>query len=133
MSTANAPARSTGLRRVIWLTYWLALFVVMHVPLRGGSTPMFPGLDKVVHAVLYFLLVVLGARVVARRDGHRGAWPLPAWAVVYLLCAGLDEWLQRFVSRTPSWGDFAADAVGIVAGTGLAIALGRRGHGGVSR
>ncbi len=125
----NAPRRRLALWRVAWLAYWLALFVVMHVPLPPGPGSKLPWLDKIAHAGLYFLLAWLGARCVSFRGAADRVGTLLRWTAVYAAYAGLDEWLQRYVGRTPSYGDFAADMVGVIAATGLAIAAHRRNTG----
>ncbi len=124
----------------VWIGYWVSLFVVMHVPVEGGGPTLVPHGDKIIHFGLYYLLARLGGRhqLAARRRqraagfslrGHpRGLKPAAhclLWAVVYAAYAALDEWLQPFVGRTMSLGDWIADLIGISLAT-LTIALQRR-------
>ncbi len=106
----------------VWVGYWIALFVVTHVPDTGPGTMGFEHADKAVHVGMYYLLAWLGGRYlcygspggVTRPNAARTLW---VWAAVYCAFAGVDEWLQRFVSRTPSLGDWVADSTGIVGAT----------------
>ncbi|MEK6674508.1 MAG: VanZ family protein [Planctomycetota bacterium] len=99
--------------RRIWLLYWLGMFVATHIP-KGQSIGLPPGQwDKLVHAGMFFGLTVLGGRAIVIRKGTR---TILAWALIYAAYAVVDEWLQGWVHRTPSIGDWAADAVGIVLG-----------------
>ncbi|MFQ5495613.1 MAG: hypothetical protein ACE5EX_09565, partial [Phycisphaerae bacterium] len=61
-----APDPSSGRRRPaswwLWAAYWVLLFGATHVPVPGAGRPLLPHLDKLVHAVIYFLLTWLGGR-----------------------------------------------------------------------
>lgn len=101
----------------LWVGYWMALFVVMHVPVGGPAPVPINHFDKLVHCGLYFLLVWLGGWSLRSRGHYRSLRSLMMWAVVYVAYAALDEWLQSFVGRTMSLWDFLADMVGIVGAT----------------
>lgn len=116
MTPDDAPSVHASRRLRLWVGYWLGLFVIMHVPIGSqGSTTVIP-VDKVVHAVLYFTLVWLGGRYLLAKGGV-SMFTVIAWALVYAAYAALDEWLQTFVQRTMSLGDWVSDIAGIVAAT----------------
>ncbi len=122
--TAGPPRRS---RRALWLWlgYWAALFTATHTPVPPGL-PVARFTDKVAHFFLYLLLTVLAARWYALAEGPAPVQSAPlrsliAWASVFILYAAFDEWLQQFVGRSMSAGDFAADVVGVVAATAILV------------
>jgi len=85
----------------------------------------FPHADKVVHFGMFFLLAWFGGRRLRAATGLLAGGALAAWAVVYAGYAFLDEWLQPFVGRSMTLGDWLADAGGILAATTL-LAIGRQ-------
>lgn len=109
----------------LWTGYWFALFVVMHIPLRGVALRLAPYSDKIIHFVAYCLLAWLGGRhlLATRRSGSLAL--LFVWAAVYAAYATADEWLQMFVGRTMSFGDWLADLLGVAVAT-IVLALRRR-------
>ena len=119
---ARPPAYSRS--RWLWLGYWLALFVVMHIPIQPHGMPRVAHLDKVVHFVMYFVLAWLGGRYFLASGRVSNALIL-LWASACIAYAALDEWLQQFVGRETSLADWTADVVGVVA-AGVVIALTRR-------
>ena len=104
-------------RLALWIGYWVALFVVTHRPLGAGTGLLPPGADKVIHFALYFVLVILGGWNLRSAGRRSSLGTLIAWAGVYAAYAGIDEWLQQFVERTPSFWDWAADVAGVATGT----------------
>ena len=107
--------------RWLWIAYWCALFVVMHVPMGGTSPiPMRHG-DKLLHFVLYALLAWLGGRRIVLCDRSDARRALLRWAVIYAIYAALDEWLQSFVGRTASVGDWLCDVGGVAAVSAMLI------------
>ena len=101
----------------VWLGYWAALFVATHTPVPAGP-PMGRFTDKAIHFVLYLILALLagGWCLSAGRAASARAAPtrtLIAWAAVLTLYAAFDEWLQQFVGRSMSVGDFLADLAGV--------------------
>ncbi|MCY4660532.1 MAG: VanZ family protein [Acidobacteria bacterium] len=96
--------------------------------------PSLPGglPDVVAHAGVYAVLSMLVLRGVVLARGTGITVAAAAAAVILAIGYGVtDEWHQSFVAgRTAEVRDVAADAVGAVAGTGLAwacaIVLGRR-------
>lgn len=107
----------------MWAAYWVLLFGATHVPVPGAGRPLLPHLDKLVHAVIYFLLTWLGGRHLLARGTEIPTRSLLWWAAAYAVYAALDEWLQQFVSRTMSLGDWLADVAGIA---GATLMLARR-------
>jgi len=113
-------------RAAIWqialALYWLALFVMTHIPsemaeLPGAST------DKLVHVTAFALLALLLATA-----WHATVGPLAlhhmalAWCMLVLYGA-LDEWTQTFVDREGSFYDLLGDALGALIGLALFAAL----------
>jgi VanZ family protein len=103
------------------LLYWIALTIVMHMPLPPSLREPEPGLptDKTVHFVLYagfatILFLVLEQRArfrPATRPESRAARA----AAVFSFCAVhgyLEELTQPLSGRTYDLVDFAADCVG---------------------
>ena len=109
----------------LWLGYWLGLFIVMHVPVSGLRRLSFNNADKIIHLVLYFLLVWLGGRYFFVAGRAVSIAKLIGFAAIYGLYAAFEEWSQQFVGRTMSLGDWLTDAVGICLAT-LLLALQRR-------
>lgn len=105
----------------MWIAYWCALFVVMHIPMGGTSPiPMRHG-DKLIHFALYALLAWLGGRRIASSDRPDVRRALLRWAVIYAIYAALDEWLQSFVGRTASVVDWLCDVGGIASVTAILV------------
>jgi VanZ family protein len=75
------------------------------IPVRHG--------DKFIHFGLYALLVWLGGRRIVLCGQPDVRQALLRWAVIYAVYAVLDEWLQSFVGRTASVGDWLCDVGGI--------------------
>lgn len=102
--------------RRAWLrllpAYWIFLFCVMHFP-KARLPGVVPAEDKVAHLLAYGLLAFLLWKFAeALRRG-----PVDAgfrWRALLLLSAYavIDEYLQKFVGRSASVGDWLADVVG---------------------
>ena len=83
----------------------------LHATIRKGA-----------HVFEYLVLGVLLVRAL-RHEGLRGTALAATAVLIGVAYAALDETHQAFVpGRTPSTGDVAVDAMGLVAGVGLAIA-----------
>lgn len=94
-------------------TYWVYIFCGTHLPGPKIPTPV-PNEDKVIHFVMYALLAFLYWRF-----GETFRRPVAGWffwvgAALLILYGGIDEYLQGFVRRGPSWGDWIADAAGVL-------------------
>lgn len=86
-------------------------------------------LDKLAHAVEYFIFGLLAIRAFTGRSKAAGPGPAYAWAVLFSLLYGLsDEFHQRFVpGRSADPYDLMADAAGIFLALGFHyLLLGRR-------
>ena len=99
---------------VVWIAYWALLFTSTHIP-EPDLPDMPEHSDKVIHFCGYAMLTLLGA-FATTRSAVRPTRTLLRWSAIFLVYGVLDEWLQGFVNRTPSVGDFFADAAGILAG-----------------
>ena len=100
------------LRQALRPGFWIALLVVLILALspRPVDVPLVN--DKLLHAISFFVLAVLGI----------AAWGRKSWAVVALGLAGVGgaiELLQAtpFISRDAEFLDWVADL------TGIALAL----------
>ena len=100
-----------GLGRAVFGAVVAVSLVVLFAP-AGGVPSAPPGVDKVVHAVLFLTLAVTG-----RWAGFRPAVLLPA----LLAYAAGSEVLQGLetIGRTASVADWVADAAGVLAGLAL--------------
>ncbi len=97
--------------------------MVAATSIPGNQIPTLPvpGLDKVLHALLYGGLAFLLQRWLSGGLRRPPARPLLLAGIVCGVYAVLDELHQLAIpKRTFSFGDLAADAVGI--GIGLAVA-----------
>lgn len=117
MPSDEVLTRRQGRSRGLWIGYWVILFAVMHRPLPGGLGLPAPWLDKLIHVGVYFILAALGGWHQFRMGRGRRPGLLIGWVCVYGAYAALDEWLQQFVGRTASWGDWLADVAGVLAAT----------------
>ena len=96
--------------------YWPGIFVLTHISIPSWATESAIVInDKVVHYLMYLVLVLLWLAIVnpspMNKFSKHLAWTTFAVAVVY---AGFDEWSQKFVGRESSFYDFIADMGGIV-------------------
>lgn len=116
-----------------WLVVWgpaaaWAGVLFLLSELRGAPLqPSFPVNDKVVHLALYSVLgaCLWWATLVSRQPRWKGSG-VPYFVAIAagLLYGVFDELHQAFVpTRTPSVGDWAADAVGVVVGFAVASYL----------
>jgi len=120
-----SPRPRSNQRLWLWLGSWVGLFIITHVPVVGIRPLSVDHADKFFHFVLYSLLVCLGGRYLfsTRRAVARST--LWGYAGLYGVYAAFDEWLQQFVGRSMSLGDWLADVAGIVLAT-LWLTLRRR-------
>lgn len=99
-----------------------AHLLVLYLPGDDVPAPAFevPGLDKLVHVFAFGVPALLAVLLVRR------LWP----ALVLLVHAPVSEALQAALAqgRSGDPADVAADVVGVVLGTGLALVLARRGR-----
>ena len=115
----------------MWIGSWALLAVATHLP-PNKALEQIGRADWVVHFLAYLVVSGLGAYHL-RRSGRKSiVTALLAWAVIYFGYAAADEWLQRFVSRTPSYRDWLCDVAGVVVATGIALAWRHRPVAGLS-
>jgi VanZ family protein len=100
---------------------WAAIILVLtSIPVPATPFDGIGGADKVVHLALYAVLGALTARA-GWLTAHGWRSALFALGAV-LVFAALDEWHQTFVpGRSADALDWAADAIGAVAGTAIAV------------
>ena len=107
------PTRPAGRASRVFLALALAALAVqlLGVYLPGSALPnedLFPGVDKIMHALIFGIPTYLFGRLV-RRPGQ-----VALVGLVFLAHAALSEWLQQFVPyRDPDVFDFVADAAGV--------------------
>jgi len=99
------------------ILYWPGIFVLthIHISVPGWATSTIVINDKMVHYLMYLILVLFWWAVTnpnpASKFGRHIVW---ITFVVTLAYAGFDEWSQGFVGRESSFYDFLADVGGIV-------------------
>jgi VanZ family protein len=104
----------TWLRRIFWfgtIAYWIALFVLTHLPPQQAVHIPGTFTDKQVHAVAYLLLsLALGVTLTVSLPGRR--W-IPMFVVAAAMAYGaIDERTQLFVGRDCELNDWLADVTG---------------------
>jgi len=94
-----------ALLRVLGLAYWIALFVLTHLPPK--EVPKANVSDKLVHLVAYFILGIFLHTALSR---YRST----AIHVLWILMAygALDELTQPLVGRSCELADWCADVAG---------------------
>lgn len=101
---------------LLFVLYLATAFVLTHLP--GSAVPRvrwsdsIPGLDKIVHAGLYFFLAAFLANCLRfRLQSNRVVAGITMTVLVGY--AAFDEWSQQFSShRSPDYFDFLADMTG---------------------
>lgn len=96
-------------------------------PLPVNNGFFFPGMDKIVHFIMFFVLSIgvwfdYAKKIYPKRiNMHNFIW----CALLIVGFGGLIEILQGLMGlgRTASWGDFIADAIGAIIGIGLSSSL----------
>lgn len=98
---------------ILWLSIILVLSLIPGNKLPG--IPLFPHIDKVVHALMYFGLAVLLVRPLKRLPGSRPY----LWSVMICLVIGTAvEYSQAYltVNRSGSFYDELANVLGAIMG-----------------
>ena len=103
-----------------WLAVfaWMALTVILSTFPVDRIQPSVPDADKLGHAAVYCVLALLCARAWHRHGSSPAAAIERAMALV-LVFGALLEFVQGFVGRDPSMGDWLADGTGALVGVGL--------------
>ena len=101
-------------KKLIYLLviYWVLIFVGTHMPLDELPVEMEPGVDKIIHFLLYFPLAFLLAA--QRQIQTRAQW-VSALGIL-LAYAAFDEISQIPVNRSAEFLDWVLDSIGSVAG-----------------
>lgn len=98
------------------VAYWVACFVVTHLPPSNVPSSPFPHFDKVVHFSMFLGLALL---LLPQLRGHFA--DVKKTIAVGILCAmiyaAVDETTQTLVGRDAEWADWLADQSGFVVGT----------------
>jgi VanZ family protein len=113
MLSARSPSRA-------WLAVaaWMTLTVILSTFPVDEIQPSVPDADKLGHAAVYGVLALLCARAWHRHGSSQAAAIERAMALV-LAFGALMEFVQGFVGRDPSMGDWLADGVGALVGLGF--------------
>jgi VanZ family protein len=113
MLSARSPSRA-------WLAVaaWMTLTVILSTFPVDQIQPSVPDADKLGHAAVYGVLALLCARAWHRHGSSQAAAIERAMALV-LVFGALMEFVQGFVGRDPSMGDWLADGVGALVGLGF--------------
>ena len=81
----------------------------------GHFVEQYPVLDKVIHFVMYGVLALLANAALAGRRGWSVARAVATSSVIVLIASTAEEFSNVFtMHRTCSWGDLAANYLGIV-------------------
>ncbi len=105
-----SPAWAHWYRRVL-PAYWVFLFALTHLPRLQIAGP--EQSDTLAHFGAFGMLAFLYWRFAETLSRPRPVWFVWQAAVVLTLWAGVDEYLQQFVDRTPDLADWIADVAGI--------------------
>lgn len=98
---------------VAQLGFVVLLSVSAYLGVIPTSVPQVPHLDWVGHAIGIGGLAFFADGAMKRRPILHGHGSLAA--VLVLAAAGIEEYCQRFSPRrSSSWGDYAADVVGVI-------------------
>ncbi len=110
-------------RRVLIPLVWVGLLVpwtwALLIPIPGEVVERVGGdensflISKTLHCGVYAVLAIL---TLSLPIGLR--WRVALLGLI-IAHGGATEYLQQFVQRHSSWGDFARDTVGVLAGAGL--------------
>ena len=99
------------------LFYWMAIFILTHIPVPRMVLRSIRTSDKIMHFLAYFVLVFL--LWFAINPNKKVNWRKAAvwWILLLVVWYGVvDEWLQAYVGRCPDINDFYADFSGAMSG-----------------
>lgn len=126
-------------RLPLWTTTTVCSVAILYLtlvpkPLPENDLGLIPGLDKVVHGIMFMGLSLCIMLDMAERDRRRGDIYRPRYkrAVIVTLivtaCGGAIELCQSAmqIGRSGDWVDLLADAAGALTGAMVAIRLLRR-------
>ncbi len=120
-AAADQPPRARAWARAVWIAAWgwtLLLLVSLWMPEPPPPEFSLPWSDKLVHLGLF-----AGFTALWSAHGLPPRWLVP----LGIALGGLTELVQGLLpwERHPSWADLGADALGVVIGWGLGLALRR--------
>lgn len=109
--------------RIGWTLVWLlAVNLVAFIGLGTPTDPLlittYLGLDKIEHAIAFAVVTAIAIPAAGR-------WVSPAISLVLAMMLGLlIEIVQAYTpDRTPDFGDFVADELGILLGWGIGVII----------
>lgn len=111
-----ALAAPLGLRRGFCAAHLLVIALLSLLPawLFPPAPAGVPGMDKVVHLAMYGLLGALLRWTADPNSLLARSWRLPLAGMAYGLLMEVGQWALPGVSRSFSWGDILANAIGVV-------------------
>jgi hypothetical protein len=97
------------------MLYWMAIFVLTHIPMVPSWVLISGMSDKTMHTVAYFVLTFLFWTALSAGTkvswGRYRVWVTIVFIAVYAVC---DELIQKLVHRHPDIMDFSADMLGCI-------------------
>ena len=115
-------------RIIWWQCPWIflsTLIFYLSITPNPPSAPLFnfPGFDKIAHGLFYFVLSISVFRGFKKIPQDLISHYFMSFGIIFCLIFGLfNEWYQSLIpARTADFWDWAANAVGIIAGTILYI------------
>lgn len=116
MSLRKVPLIAT----LVLIGLWAIAFTATHWPMEPNKDPLFPHIDKLVHAGIYAVLAIT-TLFAATAWNYRWSFLLAVTVALTLVGVGMfDELTQMFVDgRTADPLDLAADTLGAVMGISL--------------
>ena len=113
-----------------WVSTALVVLAILYLTIAPRPVPDndidIPGLDKLVHVVMFGGLAIVAFIDTARRSRRSFNMPtrmsVGVIVVITILFGGLVEIAQELtgLGRSADWLDFVADAVGVIAGAWIA-------------
>lgn len=98
-----------------WWIWALTILVLTSIPGKDLPDVEVDDLDKVVHALIYFVLGYLVQLRLLLFGLQNKKFVSRIWIPAAILFGAIDELHQHFIpGRFPSWGDFIFDVIGII-------------------
>jgi uncharacterized protein YacL len=105
--------RAVQRMKVVFFAFWIiCVAITIGLAVMPGGLPMYPGADKMLHCLVFCILMLWPATTFDRKSNV-------ALAAVFLLGIGiLMEYLQTFIpGRSAELMDVVFDGVGLIVGT----------------
>ena len=112
-----ALSRRQKITIITLLFYWVAIFVLTHIPVPRQILRNIYASDKTLHFFAYFVLAFL--LWFAINPNMKVSWrKATVWWILFVVVwyGVIDEWLQGYVGRNTDVRDFFADMAGAVCG-----------------